>query len=69
MKGGGGALREACSSNLEYGEPSQHLLNNTGKPSESCAEMAGVRTCRMRWKQVRFGEKKFQKKKLLLLYV
>ena len=45
--GGGGAAREACSSNLEYGKPSQHLLTDTGKPSKTCVEMAGLRTFRI----------------------
>ena len=40
----GMAAWEACSSNLEFWEPSQHLLIDTGKPSKTCAEMASRRT-------------------------
>jgi len=32
---------------LESWEPSQHLLIDTGKPRETCVEVAGRRTFRM----------------------
>ena len=32
---------------LKYREPSQHLLKYTGKPRETCVEMAGLRTFRI----------------------
>ena len=40
----GGAACEACSSNWEFWEPSQHSLIDTEKPRKTCAEMAGRRT-------------------------
>jgi hypothetical protein len=41
------ATWEACSSNLESWEPSQHLLIDTEKPRETCAEVASRRTSRI----------------------
>jgi len=32
---------------LEYWEPSQHLLIDTGEPRKTCVEVAGHRTFRM----------------------
>ena len=41
------ATWEACSGNLEFWEPSQHLLLGTEKPRKTCVEMAGRRTFRI----------------------
>ena len=43
----GGLTREACSSDLETGEPCQHSLVDTGKPRKTCVEVAGRRTFRI----------------------
>ena len=42
-----GVLHETCSGNLESGEPSQHLLIETGESRKTCVEMAGGRTFRI----------------------
>jgi UDP-2,3-diacylglucosamine pyrophosphatase LpxH len=39
-----GISREACRSNLESWEPTQHSLLDKGKPRKTCAEVAGRRT-------------------------
>ena len=39
--------REGHMRSLECWEPSQHLLLESGKPSKTCVEMAGLRTFRM----------------------
>jgi hypothetical protein len=36
-----------CSGNLEFWEPSQHSLLDTGKPRKTCVEVAGRRTYRI----------------------
>ena len=41
------ATSEACSGNLEFWEPSQHLLIDTRKPRKTCVEVAGRRTFRI----------------------
>jgi hypothetical protein len=43
----GGLHVEACSGNLECWEPSERLLIDTGKPRETCVEVAGLRTFRI----------------------
>jgi hypothetical protein len=48
----GRATWEACSVNLEYWEPSQHLLIDAGKPRKTCAEMADLRTCQILTKYI-----------------
>ena len=38
------ATWQACSSNWEFWEPSEHSLIDTGKPRKPCADVAGRRT-------------------------